>query len=413
MAISPKPAPLACLIVDAVSLAEPISGPSRSGVQAVGPMARFGAGTMLDQQLAALWTADVRQAALLVDGVVPGLDDVLAQWREKGLHIEVFLDRAALLEFANEFELMLILAHNLVATAQTVTYALAQKEPTLFVRDAATSDERHERIDLNDRWTGIAILPVKYLNELPDLAEDWSIQSALLRHAVQKDVRRETMAVGPAAPLQSAIIVDFGDVDRWQSRVGHQHFDQQFASATPFRRWFSLPLAWMVLPLLWERQREAAQLVTWGRYALLVMAFILALLQWLPAALCLVFPLLLVEEVDRQYDELSPHRRGDTMASLFYWGAWFAFPIIGIMSVEGMPYFGGFLLGGVLSSAVVASAAMRPANETWVVARQEAVIVSLAGIIIGLSIADSALATSLTVLISGFWRPILSRLKAI
>lgn len=407
MAFPPKPTTLACLFVDAASAVALNTGP-----QPVGPLARFGAGTLLDQQLAALWTADVRQAAFLVDGTVPGLDDVLGQWRAKGLHIAVFADLRALLELANEFDLMLILAHNLVATAQTVTHALTQRDPTLFVRDAATSDERHERIDLNDRWTGIAILPVKYFAELPDLAEDWSLQSALLRHAVQKGVRRETMAVGPAAPLQSAMIVDFGDVERWQSRVVQQHFDQQFASAMPFRRWISLPFSRMVLPLLWERQKEAAQLVR-GRYALLVMAFILALLQWLPAALCLVFPLLLVEEVDRQYDAMSPHRHGNTMASRLYWGAWFAFPIIGIMSVGGMPYFGGFLLGGILSSAIAASAAMRPADETWVVARQEAVIVSLACIIVGLNIADAVLLTSLAVMVSGFWRPIWSRLKAI
>ena len=403
MAIQHHPPNLACLFIDITAAIE----------HGQGPLARFGAGTILDQQLGAFVAAGMTQIRVWADHPIPGLAEDLDKWRAEGLDIEVFHDRDAMATGVSLNATMLVLAHNLVATSATVHHAMARSEPTLFVRDAATSDERHERIDLNDRWTGIAVLPVQFLAELPELAEDWSLQSALLRHAVQKAVPRETLAIGPAAPFQSEIIVERGDVARWQSRMVQHHFDQELTVATPFRRWVSLPLARVVLPLLWERQEEAAQLVTWGRYALLVMAFILALLQWLPAALCLLIPLILLEEIDSQHTALSAHRRGHLSASQIYSAAWFAFPIIAIMSVEAMPFFSGFLLGGIVSIAVASTAALRSAQEIWVVTRQEAVLLALGTAIVGLSVADSALLTTLAVLASGFWRPIWSRLKAI
>jgi hypothetical protein len=42
-----------------------------------------------------------------------------------------------------------------------------------------------ERIDLNTRWAGFAILPSALVQSIGELPEDWSIGSSLLRHAVQ------------------------------------------------------------------------------------------------------------------------------------------------------------------------------------------------------------------------------------
>ena len=394
---------LACLFIDTAV----------SGKHAVGPLTRFGAGTLLDRQIAALAAADIQEVAIWMDRAFAGMDTIITKWREVGLSITVLNTIDAMAQWAAASPSVLILAHNLLANSETLAHVAHVKEPSVFVRDAATSDERHERIDLNDRWTGMAVLPTRFLSELPELADDWSLQSALLRHAVQKGVRRESMAIGPAAPWQSEIAVDGGDVARWQSRMVDQHFDNELSKAAPFRRWIGLPFARMALPLLWGKGEEVSPLVTWARYALLVMAFILALLQWLPAALCLLIPLLLVEEVDRQYAALSPHQSEGAMAVAINDAAWFAFPIVGIMSVAGVSHFSAFLLGGVLASAIAVASIARQADEKWVLSRPESVVLALAFAIIGLSVSDSALLIALAALVSGFWRPIAVRLKAI
>ncbi len=379
----------------------------------VGPFSTFGPCTLLDQQLSVLVASGIQDVALLSDFVAPMIEETMLHWRERGLHIAAFSDRSALAEWTKKSASLLILGHNVLATPATIAHAAGQERPILFVRDAATSDDRHERIDLNDRWTGIAVLPSAYLNNLPQLAEDWSLQSALLRHAVQNGVPRETMAIGPSATLQSEIIVDAGDIERWQGRTVQQHFDQENTTATPFRRWISLPLARTMMPLLWDSRAEAAQIVAWGRYALMVIVFILALLQWPIAALGLLIPVLLLEEVSRQNSALSVRVTDDALLAKVYSGAWFALPAVALMSSGVTSQLNAFLIGGTAALSVAVSAAARPMSEKWVIARDEAVVLTLGCAIAGLSLTSAGLLTSFAVLICGFWRPIWSRLNAI
>jgi hypothetical protein len=379
----------------------------------VGPLTRFGTATLMDQQLAALMFAGISNVAIFANGAMHGLDEIITHWRAQGLNISVFPDRKSAEKCTAGYEMMLLMAHNLIATPTSFAHAAARVDPILFVRDAATSDERHERIDLNDRWTGIALLPVKYLDELPELAEDWSLQSALLRQAVQNGIPRETMAIGPSSPLQSEIIVDFDDVDRWQTRQMDQHFAIARATASPFRRWVSLPLAHVAVPLLWHTRADAVQIATWIRYALLALAVLLALLQWPIAALCCLILVLVLEEIDDQNTALSVRGIGDLLPFQVYSIIWFALPAAALMSAGTIGHLNAFLIGAVAATSVAVTSAVRPVAENWVVARQEAVVLALCCALAGLSLANTVLLTALAVMVSGFWRPIWSRLNAI
>jgi hypothetical protein len=71
--------------------------------------------------------------------------------------------------------------------------------------------ERFERIDINHVWAGIACMRARDLVEARDLPDDWSVQSALLRLAVQRGYRRHVLPFALAESGQVALVRDAGE----------------------------------------------------------------------------------------------------------------------------------------------------------------------------------------------------------
>lgn len=93
------------------------------------------------------------------------------------------------------------------------------RETGTFVASFAPGDgarvliERFERIDINHIWAGLACVRARDLVEARDLPEDWSIQSALLRLAVQRGYRREVLPFSLAEAGRIAIVREPGEVE--------------------------------------------------------------------------------------------------------------------------------------------------------------------------------------------------------
>ncbi|WP_116968363.1 hypothetical protein [Blastomonas sp. UPD001] len=93
------------------------------------------------------------------------------------------------------------------------------RETGTFVASFAPGDgarvlvERFERIDINHVWAGLACVRARDLVEARDLPDDWSIQSALLRLAVQRGYRREVLPFSLAEAGRIAIVREPGEVE--------------------------------------------------------------------------------------------------------------------------------------------------------------------------------------------------------
>lgn len=73
--------------------------------------------------------------------------------------------------------------------------------------------ERFERIDINHVWAGLACVRARDLVEARDLPADWSVQSALLRLAVQRGYRRLVLPFSTAEARRMAIVRDAGEAE--------------------------------------------------------------------------------------------------------------------------------------------------------------------------------------------------------
>lgn len=117
---------------------------------------------------------------------------------------------------ASEDELLVIADGLYVAPSDTDRLA---RETGTFVASFAPGDgarvlvERFERIDINHVWAGLACVRARDLVEARDLPDDWSIQSALLRLAVQRGYRREVLPFSLAEAGRIAIVREPGEVE--------------------------------------------------------------------------------------------------------------------------------------------------------------------------------------------------------
>lgn len=117
---------------------------------------------------------------------------------------------------ASEDELLVIADGLYVAPSDMDRLA---RETGTFVASFAPGDgarvlvERFERIDINHVWAGLACVRARDLVEARDLPEDWSIQSALLRLAVQRGYRREVLPFSLAEAGRIAIVREPGEVE--------------------------------------------------------------------------------------------------------------------------------------------------------------------------------------------------------
>lgn len=73
--------------------------------------------------------------------------------------------------------------------------------------------ERFERIDINHVWAGLACVRARDLVEARDLPADWSVQSALLRLAVQRGYRQLVLPFSSAEARRMAIVRDIGEAE--------------------------------------------------------------------------------------------------------------------------------------------------------------------------------------------------------
>lgn len=393
----------ACLFVD-------LGEPSQDGF---GPTAAMGAATILDGQIAALSQGGIRDIVIYCHNQSRALMAIIEQWQGRVSTIRLVANKMQLAQELAASPLILVMANNVMTRANSIAAITTEPKPLLFVRDAPTSDDRHERIDLSDRWTGLAVLPSTFFHDMPEIDEDWSLQSALLRHAVQNGVARETLAVGPLAPHHVEVFIERGDVERWQARMKQTHFDIESAGATPFRRWVALPLSRLALSKWHPFRPEISHGLQWGAVGSVLLAILLAVLQWPLSALIVLFMGVLIAEVDRQNKAIAVFSASPSFATPILSITWFLFPMVALFQNSGGNGGLSLLIGALVSTAVGVTMIERDKREHLVVTRDEALVITLLLMATGFPIMESMVLSGLAALLSGFWRQIELRLKPI
>lgn len=143
---------------------------------------------LLAWQMLALRCVGVNFFLIEVDTVPGALLDLADGFRRSG-------DRVEFVRTTKDLQALLALESRLIVQAEAHYFSAAAvdeltKQATPFVAtiDGREENAAFERIDLNTRWAGFAVLNTSTALAMTELPEGWSITSSLLRHAIQVGV---------------------------------------------------------------------------------------------------------------------------------------------------------------------------------------------------------------------------------
>jgi hypothetical protein len=204
---------------------------------------------MLEWQMLALQRAGVRRFLIEVDSVPGALLDLADAFRHDGADVQFVRNIKDVQGLLLPQTSLAIVAEAHHFSGDFVSEMMGLKPPFVATVDSRDDNAAFERIDLNTRWAGFAILQSAIVQSIGELPEGWSIGSSLLRHAVQSGSQFVPVLQGR---------VQQGDVMRMDNRsdastLADNILNMRVNTATGYieRRIFG-PVGKYLAPLVWR-----------------------------------------------------------------------------------------------------------------------------------------------------------------
>ena len=139
-----------------------------------------------------------------VPGALLAYRDTLAA---TGMQIDFVRDPADMVDLGEAG--ILLLRADIVWDPASLAQALAVNGPIIATVEERSENAGFERIDLNHRWAGLAILEPKTVQSIAQLPDGWDMASALMRQGLQDGVsfwpvRQADLNAGAILPLASS-----------------------------------------------------------------------------------------------------------------------------------------------------------------------------------------------------------------
>jgi hypothetical protein len=147
---------------------------------------------------------------------VDGLPGALLHYKDavvsEGLDVRFVRDPSAMALELDENTLTVVLRADTIIASDLVKTAMIDATPLIATVEERSENQDFERIDLNHRWTGLAILDRATLAQLSTLPEGWDMASSLLRQGIQDGgkfwpIRQSDVQGGKLHKLKTAVDV--------------------------------------------------------------------------------------------------------------------------------------------------------------------------------------------------------------
>lgn len=124
-----------------------------------------------------------------VDSVSGALLSYGDRAKQSGLDVKFVREPQALAAEISPETSVLVLRVDTLWSSEMLGKAIAEQRPLIATVEERSENQNFERIDLNHRWPGLAILERRSLDALTALPDGWDMASALLRQALQDKCR--------------------------------------------------------------------------------------------------------------------------------------------------------------------------------------------------------------------------------
>ena len=143
---------------------------------------------MIHHMIKALQSAGITQFCVGVDTVPGALLAYRDEVAKEGLELRFVREPSAMATLLGTDTRALVLRADTIWDEGLIDRALQHDRPLIATVEERSENQMFERIDLNSRWAGMAILDRRSLAALTQLPEGWDMASALLRQGLQDNV---------------------------------------------------------------------------------------------------------------------------------------------------------------------------------------------------------------------------------
>lgn len=143
---------------------------------------------LLHHMIKSMENIGISRFILGIESIPAALLNYCDEAKREGLDVSFVREPQA---FAAQIEtgtLITVLCYDVMWSNIILQQALSQKRPLIATVEECPENQIYERIDLNNRWAGLAILKPSTLAALVELPEGWDMASALLRQGLQEDI---------------------------------------------------------------------------------------------------------------------------------------------------------------------------------------------------------------------------------
>ena len=152
------------------------------------PLAPLFGQPLIHHMIKALQKIGIQRFCIGVDTVPGALLSYRDFMAKDGLDIRFVREPAAIAAWLDRDTRALVLRADTIWDIELIARALQQNDALVATVEERDENQVFERIDLNNRWAGMAVLERRSLEALTQLPEGWDMASALLRQALQDGV---------------------------------------------------------------------------------------------------------------------------------------------------------------------------------------------------------------------------------
>ena len=127
----------------------------------------------------------VSDIIISVDAVPAELPHLIEQLRVDGNNVRLMRSNGSAADAVGLQHPFLLISPDIWVDDVLLQGALRWKSNSIGIVEEEPANNRFERIDLNRRWSGIAVLEADYLQYSTSMPEGWNLASFLLRHSLQ------------------------------------------------------------------------------------------------------------------------------------------------------------------------------------------------------------------------------------
>lgn len=144
--------------------------------------------SVLAHQIAALRSVGIRKFMIEVETVPGALLAMADRLTKAGNSVDFVRSAQDLQTKLHGSDILVVQAEGIYIAPELLGTMLEQPGPFISTVDGRTENATFERMDLNTRWAGLAVMPSGVVAKVSELPQGWSISSSLLRQAMQDNV---------------------------------------------------------------------------------------------------------------------------------------------------------------------------------------------------------------------------------